>query len=696
VGCSESDGRGPVEVEPVGTWIRLAEGTPETGRHSPEELSFQVGPSGAERTYDVVELDGTTWLRTVVRRDEWTPKAVPGGVLWSAPVPIRGAGRPTTGAWPQRLYSTGRTFKFNGPKNDLVSADLRVDGFHARTSGVGLMLAQGDEPSEVTTLEVYAHRGGLEGERMRVSGQRFSGDGFALWPGEGIERLVDLPPDSTLRFTACIEPVVQSSGGGGRTRPVRLRVFLDGEALVERAFESGFPGQRHVVVPLPAEGRNGAKLRFEVRGALAYASFLVPVIGPSELKPSGPNIVVFLADTFRADNLAAYGGPPELTPYINSLAEESRLFARSWSAGTYTLPSHFAMFTGVHPRQAGARSWQSALPGAWVTIAEHLSAHGYRTGAVTESVFVSRDYSMDQGFEWWDESLEPFEDSLNRIRAFLDADDGRPTFLFVQTYRTHTPYRVSPETRERLRINGEWIALESARAALPADARDDPRFRAAVEGIEALYRGAAADLDQGFQTFHEELLGRGFDRNGYLIFTSDHGEAFFEHDSIYHSGRVYEELVRVPLFLSGPGIKPGVEKDAASLIDLAPTVADMARVPLRDEWLGRSLLTRGKDRPVFLFECKPKESTLAVIDGTRKIIDYESSFQAAETPFGAFDLKKDPGELQNLNGSGWPQKSLVRFRPDLERYIETLVTPADVALDAAKLEELKAMGYTGD
>ena len=197
-------------------------------------------------------------------------------------------------------------------------------------------------------------------------------------------------------------------------------------------------------------------LTFEVEGDPGVTAILDPVVGPLEVGDYGdrpwedaaPDIVVFLADTFRADNLAAWGGAPDVAPNTNALAEASVRFLETRATSVWTLPTHASMFSGLFPLQHGAITSETKLSPDLLTIAEHLAAHGYRTGAITEGAFVSRTYGLDQGFAWFEERTateRPYPLTLAGALDFLDADDGRPVFLFVHTYRVHAPYRIGAE-----------------------------------------------------------------------------------------------------------------------------------------------------------------------------------------------------------------------------------------------------------
>jgi arylsulfatase len=554
-------------------------------------------------------------------------------------------------------------------------------------------------------------------EAWRVIGQRFSGNALPVWPGEAIERtVIALPSASSLRFATCLEPAVSATDFDAGE--VRFRVELDGETIFEH--EHADPHAESFAwheVALPERGGRRSRLRFAVEGPLAYSSFFEPVIGPARVnryddRPWGegrPNIVIFLADTFRADVLSFYGGALGLTPRIDELARESVRFQRARSVSTFTFPAHASMFSGLFPHQVGAIGVKRALPESILTIAEALSREGYRTAAITDSAMVSQRFGLAQGFQWFDEKLVDLDSTLERAGAFLAADDGRPVFLFVHTFRTHAPYEVSEATREAYRevldIEGEYTELE-ARLKQLVGGMQELDFSGAeaseiVAQMEQHYLGGVADLDVGFGRLWDELRARGVLENGYLMFTSDHGEAFCEHGELGHKGKVWEEQIRIPMFLSGPGLQARDVELPVSLVDLPPTLAELAGIPALDEWRGRSILTLSENRPTFAFQCwgDSSEATLAVIDDDLKVISYEDPDALDEGRLmAAFDLRSDPREEQDLSGSvsDWPARLIERLGPRAADLLEAVVGPEAAQLSAEKKAELEALGYGGE
>jgi arylsulfatase A-like enzyme len=135
-----------------------------------------------------------------------------------------------------------------------------------------------------------------------------------------------------------------------------------------------------------------------------------------------------------------------------------------------------------------------------------------------------------------------------------------------------------------------------------------------------------------------------------VILTADHGEALFEHGFIGHNTQLYQESVRVPLMVRLPGVTPGRVGQIVELIDLAPTILEIAgrgELPAVQEMQGRSVLPllfgkRLEPRPAFSRTLwnKPR---YAVRDSRHKYI-WDSRTGASEL----YDLDRDPQEAVNL------------------------------------------------
>ncbi len=552
--------------------------------------------------------------------------------------------------------------------------------------------------------------------RSRVVLDHWAGDGWLI--RSGLERTVscDVPPRSSLDFFAA----VSIPGGDDTGAELVLRVRAGDELLIDAPLgvEESEPRLRRYSLVLPAHVSGRSRLRFSLEGPPAVTAILAPVLRPAVVgdyasRPWGrdrPDLVLFLADTFRADNMSVYGGKENLTPNLDALASQSLVFTRAWSPAPWTAPAQAAMLTGRIPPHIDVDGSGKTLAPSVVTLAEHLGAAGYRTAAVTDSVYVSRSLGFDQGFELFDERYRRLEETQAAVDAFLDADDGRPVFLFVQTYRVHAPYRVSEETLERhgerLGIRLDWdAALAYRRTALLESGAD--RHRTTEERtrlLRSLYRGAVIDFDIWFDEFSGSLADRALLSGGYLVFTSDHGEAFGEHGKLWHKGCLWEEVVRIPLFIHGGALESRVVHHASSLTDLARTISHLCGVLPREEWDGTSLLGIDHERTLLVFErFLAYQGNIAAVRGPHKLLAIaDADVLDSGEVVAAYDLGEDPGETLNLaGGEAWPAELACEIASETRLLLETQAAivarvkggAGSIQAVPRDIEQIEALGY---
>lgn len=169
--------------------------------------------------------------------------------------------------------------------------------------------------------------------------------------------------------------------------------------------------------------------------------------------------------------------------------------------------------------------------------------------------------------------------------------------------------------------------------------------------------GMIALIDEGVGAVLEALERSGQAQRTFVIFTSDHGDAFGDHGLMLKGGMHYQGLIRVPLAIAGPGIEPAVTHSLASSLDLAQTVLELAGVPAHHGMQGASLVPLlanphatvrdhvlveedqmadllGVGRPLRMRTLVTEDSRLTLYDGSDE--------------GELFDLARDPHELDNL------------------------------------------------
>jgi arylsulfatase A-like enzyme len=177
-----------------------------------------------------------------------------------------------------------------------------------------------------------------------------------------------------------------------------------------------------------------------------------------------------------------------------------------------------------------------------------------------------------------------------------------PVFCFVNFLETHEPYVA--DSREMSN------PLTWARYALQRT--DKPSFLAGrwrpspreFQNLRTLYRSAMVSLDSRIHAVVEAFRAAGRWRNTLFILTGDHGQAFGEHGYLFHAARVWEPVVRVPLWVRWPNGRGGgqVGRGWTSLIDVAPTVFDAAGVTQKLSSSARrldTLIAEQRPEPVY-------------------------------------------------------------------------------------------------
>jgi len=692
LGCAKE--RGP-------RWIPIAEHLQPSARVAPLALAWS-GPGQAE------VREGDLGPELVVRFPAQAWERHPKQPVWHVPLALHLP--PRAGGDGMRVDQEGTTLPLRTAQ-ELGGGEA---GFLHRNDV--LFLATGDEaPPDDVRVRLLLGGTAAAGHLLQPG---LSAQGVLVLPGAPAGGPLEIPPRSTLRFGTLARSLLDE----GAPRTAVFRVRLDGEVVHEssKPLDVNDRCTWHAL-PLPAEGRARARLELEVDGAVGATAFLVPTLGPAEIGTRGarpwgdsrPDIVVFLADTFRADNLSVYGGTSGATPHLDRLADESLCFRQAWSTSSWTLPAHATLFTGHYPRQVLGYGIGKRLPASLETVVERLAESGYRTGAWTGGGFVSADFGFDQGFEAFVECGEDVERGIAEAEAFLAADDGRPAFLFVHTYRAHTPYDVSPETLaslgQRLGIQGDYehllarlrAAAREAGAVVPvakgriAEAPRTPQLLRMAAQLRAHYLGGVADLDRLVGGFLETLKAQGVLETGYFVFTSDHGEAFLDHNAFFHGGIPHDEQARIPLLVRGPGAAPGVVEDPVSAIDLAPTLARLGGLAPGPDWPGRSLLEPRPERALYGCQFESAlDDVVFVVDGSRKVLLRQGGVGEAVV-LSAYDLATDPGEQRDLAGEdpAWLRALVERSLVPLEELRTHWAPSEDAEVAPDKAEELRALGY---
>lgn len=426
---------------------------------------------------------------------------------------------------------------------------------------------------------------------------------------------------------------------------------------------------------------------------------------------------MIVIDTLRADRLGCYGNSRGLTPFLDSVAARGTVFENAHAASSWTVPSIASLFTSRYASQHGVATMESKLAADEVTLAERLGFAGYVTGGFSANLRLSRKHGYPQGFQDWRAYVPPRADmpavrgdrlrldALEWFARVRDEKSGRPMFLYLQYMEPHSPYDPPQPYRSRFAVADADAARQANDKIAKLRYRDLSDPEAAL--LESLYDGEVAAVDEEIRLLFERFERRAFFQNAIVVITADHGEEFGQHRGVFgHGLTLYQGEIRVPLLVVAPGFSGGVVSSNVSLLDVAPTVLELAGLAPEPRFEGRSLVPLMKSAtsgiPIendgdILSELPRSGSSFDLRRHTRAF--RTDSHKVLTTPGGStllYDLAQDPSESDPIAAESSPEgeilaRSLAERVAVLERH--TNPEPQRVDVDEATREKLRALGY---
>jgi len=479
----------------------------------------------------------------------------------------------------------------------------------------------------------------------------------------------------------------------------------------------------HTEVPTGLDRGTIVRLGFEVRplvsGRPAMARLQGPVLvgretPPRRAAPVGgghPNVVLYVVDTLRADRLGCYGGPRGTSPRLDAFAAGALRFTHAVAQSSWTRPSTASIFTGLVPPRHGALEADDMIDPRVQTLPELLRAAGFATAAFVTNSVAAAPFGFARGFD----RFRYFPEATSRDGLFLPADRlvtpiarwlksiSRPFFLYVHATDPHAPYLPPARFRRGVRaVDGVTpAAVIAAERRCQNCLHDLGRQRPApidantVAVLSRLYDGDVARADAAFGRLVDVLVRQRLLDDTLVIFTSDHGEEFLEHDGVTHGKTLYHELLHVPLVIRLPaGARGGtVVEDVAQHADLLPSILELAGVPSPPGLDGEAILGSAGPRPgreIVSHLDHDRRELAAVTDGRWAFIHNLAAPEGFESAYEIYDLQQDSLERRNLAGR---DAVLTAYAVERLAEVPAPARPAGPAVDPRELERLRALGY---
>ena len=358
-------------------------------------------------------------------------------------------------------------------------------------------------------------------------------------------------------------------------------------------------------------------------------------------RPEKPNVVLILTDDLGWQDVKCYDvdePSPMETPNIDALAKKGIQFWQAYAPAPTCAPSRCAIMSGNHPARAqkthvvgGApptpnhkhgwtmmAPWYSGrMPENERTLPRALQGNGYVTGhsgkwhmAIDHMAFPQPE---DQGFDWTqssrgararmnsrvrgfasnatqdpfrlDENGFPFHQTSEDALTFLRENHHRPFFLYYATWLVHTPIHTRSERLLEKYCKKLGVEKPKEDRGWTIEGQRNPFYCAMVEELDYHMGKVFTYLNN---TDDPRWPGHKLSENTYVLFTSDNGgmeghpgEVITDNYPL-DKGKIsaMEGGIRVPLIITGPGIRAGVESDVmVNGLDFYPTILTLTKTP---------------------------------------------------------------------------------------------------------------------
>jgi arylsulfatase A-like enzyme len=534
--------------------------------------------------------------------------------------------------------------------------------------------------------------------------------------------------------------------------PVTFRVsaLLDGgasENLLEETYANRAKwAQRSLDLSHLAGQEVTLALETDADSAGTVALWAVPTLsGPPTTNK--PNVIFYIIDGGSADYMSVYGYNRRTTPNLERLAAEGVLFESAHSNAAWTRPSTLSFVTSLqHSVMGGLKNNRNAPPEEVSTLPEHMHRAGYQTALFTSNPNAATMSGLDRGVDVLREnSVDPTSVSTRDLHhdfwRWRKEYPGEPYYVRFQTTDVHWPHNppapfaglfIGPERRKVL---DEWED-KLTEASHTSEYRDADFEKTGIsrfsfyDGKRGLYNETMAHQDLQIGRLVERLKAAGEWENTLLIIAADHGVVASTWDFAIGLLDSLPPLWRptfrtgvshIPLIFVWPGhILPDQRlSEQVSMIDMLPTILDLAELPMPEVMQGQSLapLLLGNQgwepRPVIFDEFYEDRNTgkllgwIEVLDGRWGASleinqDPENDDRPPEerrpVPLLIYDLWNDPYCLESLHEE----------RPDLvKKYTQFLEAqfeqhqalaqqfsrPEDSPLTPEQLRTLRSLGY---
>jgi arylsulfatase A-like enzyme len=380
------------------------------------------------------------------------------------------------------------------------------------------------------------------------------------------------------------------------------------------------------------------------------------------------NIILLTIDTLRQDVLGCYGNTSNLTPFMDSLQSKSLIFKNAQSIGPYTQAAFPGILTSSYYLEYGYGKDKKKLSPYRKMVSEALHQAGITTAGFHSNAYLCNFFGWNRG---WDIFYDGMDVEVSDKVPYIKAPDlnkkvlkwlamqslENPMFLWVHYMDVHEPY--VPEKKYLEKVDPDLDLDEDIMFSLFRNVllKRDVSNKNQIEILRKLYLAGVRRIDDYVKEFFDLLDRVNLLEDSAVIITADHGDEFGEHGGLSHDGKMYKELVDVPLIIYDSVRNEGQVSDmVVSTLDVSPTILHLFGLEPEDRFEGSSLLPLDQypNKGVFgegtdkhgSSESGEEKEVHFYRENDLKIIFYEG-----KGSWELYDLKSDPRELNNIINS---------------------------------------------
>jgi len=398
-------------------------------------------------------------------------------------------------------------------------------------------------------------------------------------------------------------------------------------------------------------------------------------------------VILLTIDALRKDALGCYGNESGLTPFIDSFQNKCIRFTNAHSPSPYTQAAFPGILTSSYYLEYGR---QKMLSEKRVLISEVIKKAEITTAGFHSNPYLSDYFGWNRGWDLFYDSMEDEVDDKvpyvkagginSKVSTWLSSHTGSgveypPFFLWVHYMDVHEPYVPERKYIDMVDPTINLDDVEMFRLFKDVLLKRDVSDAGMVEILKKLYCAHVREIDDGVKDFFGILEKLNLLKDSIIIITSDHGDEFGEHGGLSHDGKMYEELVNVPLLIYEPARESVDVSDLlVSTLDIPPTILYLFGLDPVDTFEGTSLLPL-QDYPIKgvfgeavdkhgSHEKGEEKEVHYYLEGGLKII-----YSETDDSWELYDLKSDPKELNNIiDTSSFADAMNQKVIPRIRRY----------------------------